>query len=193
MTIKTSILALCVLFLTGAAAAQQHESVVELAISDGTADEDIVIRIDSKQDGFNLHELQPGESRSLTTTDGRPVTVTRAAESFEFDVEGRTISMPVMEHADGPPMHHGGPHQREVRIVREVGPGGPRDAEAVTIISHQALDAATQAAITSALQSAGLNKVEFIDTSDMVAGHPPGPPDKRHPVRIIRKKIHVTD
>lgn len=194
MNSRISILALCALLFGAPAAAQQEDSVVEIAVNDGTTDEDIVIRIDSKEQGFNLHELQLGESRSLTTADGRPVTVTRAADSFDFAVDGRTISMPVMPpHADGPPPP-GAVHHKEMHIVRKFGPGGPDNAEAVTIISHVELDDATRASITAALAAAGLNEVQFIDTSEMVAGHPgPMMDGEEKEVRIIRKKVHVTN
>lgn len=190
MTTGIGKLALCVLLLGGVALAQDRQSVIELAVKDNMG-EDIVIRIDSKEQGFNLHELQLGESRALATTDGRPVTVTRAADSFEFDVDGRQISMPVMDDMDA------GEQRREVRIVRRGGGGPGSNPEEVTIISPTPLDDATRTSITTALEAAGMNEVRFVDVGEMG----PGPHGMRGPrqhstgdeVRIVRKEVRVTN
>lgn len=182
-------LALGALLAGNLATAGDRQTEMELVISDGSSD-DVVIRIDSEQDGFDLHDLQLGESRSVTTADGRPVTVTRSADTFDFNVDGRVITMPVMAEPDGR-------HREEIRIVRHVPGGSGQQAQGVTIISPAPLDDATRASITSALETAGHNEVRFVDVDGMpphaMPPHGPGFDNGDEEVRIIRKEVRVTN
>lgn len=49
----------------------------------------------------DLHEMEVGESRTLTTASGTPVVVTRDEQGFELDLEGKKIR--VMDHFSGEP------------------------------------------------------------------------------------------
>ncbi|MGB5352566.1 MAG: hypothetical protein WBN32_03040 [Woeseia sp.] len=186
-------LAICSLFLGATVLAQETESELELAINDGQGD-DVVIRFNSKEQGFNLHDLQIGETRSVNTVDGRPVVVTRVAEGYSFDVDGRTIAMPLMHEGDA------GVRHKEVHVVRSMHGGSDEQPEGVTIISPTPLDDATRSAISGALSAAGQSDVRFITTEMMGPGphgmHPPLPPmspEEVGDVRVIRKEVHVTN
>ncbi len=148
--------------LGSAALAQQQESKIKLAINDGQGD-DLVIRINGKDQDLDLHKLQLGESRSVHTVDGRPVLITRVADGYTFDVDGRQITMPMADH-------EAGAGHREVRVMRHVGAGPGPHPDGVTILSPGPLDDATRASITSTLAAAGMTEVRFIDTADMGPG-----------------------
>jgi len=49
----------------------------------------------------DLHEMEVGESRTLTTESGTPVVVTRDEQGFELDLDGKKIR--VMDHFSGEP------------------------------------------------------------------------------------------
>lgn len=49
----------------------------------------------------DLHEMEIGESRTLTTESGTPVVVTRDEQGFELDLDGKKIR--VMDHFSGEP------------------------------------------------------------------------------------------
>lgn len=166
---------------------------MELALNDGQGD-DVVIRISSTEQGFNLHDMQLGESHTLGAKDGRPVLVTRLADGYSFDVDGRRISMPLIENGKGSRQH------KEVHIMRRMHGGPGAHQEGVTIISPSPLDDATRSAITSALAAAGQNEVKFINTdimgADRDSGLPPLPPvtaTDGEKVHIIRKEVRVTN
>ncbi|MGB5345556.1 MAG: hypothetical protein WBN23_05270 [Woeseia sp.] len=186
---KLSTAALCAILLGSAALAQQQESKIELAINDGQGD-DLVIRINGKDQDLDLHKLQLGESRSVNTVDGRPVLITRVADGYTFDVDGRQITMPMADHEAG--VGH-----REVRVMRHVGAGPGPHPDGVTILSPGPLDDATRASITSTLAAAGMTEVRFIDTADMGPGsqtmHAPLPPGATRELRVIRKEVDVTN
>lgn len=186
---KLSTAALCAILLGSASLAQQQESKIELAIKDGQGD-DFVIRINGKEQGLDLHKLQLGESRSVNTVDGRPVLITRVADGFSFDVDGRQITMPAMDHENAA-------GHREVRVMRHLGAGPGAHPDGVTILSPGPLDDATRASITSTLAAAGMTKVRFIDTAEMGPGthalRAPLPPGATRELRVIRKEVDVTN
>ncbi|NNE61882.1 MAG: hypothetical protein HKN35_13385 [Woeseia sp.] len=163
---------------------------MEIAINDGAGD-DVVIRIDSKEDGFNLQEMQLGASHALNTVDGRPVVVTRVEDGYQFDVDGRQISMPLMEHGQTEHDQAASKH-KEVRIIRHMAGGPDGHAEGVTIISPTPLDGATRASISATLAAAGESKVHFINF-DKVASVSQMPASEDEEVRIIRKEVRVTN
>lgn len=80
----------------------------------------------------DLHEMEVGESRSLSTESGRPVTVTRDEAGFEVDVDGKKIR--VQDHFDGeiPPGAPGEATRFEKRIVI----GGDGEGEPQTMVFH---------------------------------------------------------
>jgi hypothetical protein len=78
----------------------------------------------------DLHELAIGESRTLATEGGRPVTVTRDTEGFAVDIDGKIVRV---EDRFGD-LEGGGPgeHRFEKRIV--VGDGEPGEGD--TMVFH---------------------------------------------------------
>lgn len=190
---RISALALCAAVLGSTTLAQHSESSMELALNDGQG-EDIVIRIDSKEQGFDLHKMQLGESHALNTVDGRPVLITRVADGLTFDVDGRQISMPMMEHEAMD--HDGASSHKEVRIMQHAAVSAGTPPDGVTIISPTPLDDATRASITATLAAAGMADVRFIDIAEMGPGphsmHVPAP-GAVDDVRVIRKEVYVTN
>ena len=72
----------------------KHERIIKVVKTGG--DSDIHIEIDSNDMGFNLDDLQVGESRSVVDDDGRSILVTRSDDGFSFTVDGKTIDLPAL-------------------------------------------------------------------------------------------------
>ncbi len=125
MRLETSILALAALGLTAASLADEVQKTrMKIAIIDDSGDGETRITLDSDELGFNLHDLQEGESQTVTDASGKNVLVTRTADGFSLDVDGETIEVPgigeghdgemtVIEHKGT----HDGPHK--VKIIRK--------------------------------------------------------------------------
>ncbi len=81
----------------------------------------------------NIHEMAVGESRTLATESGMPVVLTRDADGFEIDLDGRKIRL------DEPfPGTEGGPGQFRKRIVVKEGGEGADGAADVMIVRDKA-------------------------------------------------------
>ncbi len=86
--------------LFGVAVAQDETRVkIEVKTEDGTGD-DVHIAIDGDELGVNLHDMQEGENQAIVDEQGRTILVTREADGFRFDVDGKSIKMPML-HGDG--------------------------------------------------------------------------------------------
>ena len=119
---------------------------------------------DSEDAGFNLHDLEVGDTRSFATEDGGEALVTRNKDGFEFDVGGQKIDVQDLHEMHEP--HTGG-------------------ADAVTIVTGTPLDEATKQKLREVLADSGATgEVLFVDG----AKH-----EQRREVRIIKKEIEVTD
>jgi hypothetical protein len=104
--------------------------------------------INSNDFGFDLAEMQVGESRSIVDESGRNILVTRAEDGFSINIDGETIELPDFDGAV-----HGGMH---VTAMNEM--------SGTMILSPKPIDGATQQAIKSLLESAGYGSdVNFID------------------------------
>ncbi len=57
---------------------------------------DVTIAINSEELGFNLHDMQEGENRSIIDESGRSVLVTRTADGFTFNIDGEIVEMPAL-------------------------------------------------------------------------------------------------
>ena len=91
MQYKGIIVSFFALMLGAAAfAGEQHRMQVELAV-DG--EESQGFRFDSADAGFELDDLQVGESRTITGESGETAMVTRTEDGFEFDINGKKIRM----------------------------------------------------------------------------------------------------
>lgn len=164
------------LVATAAIASEEYRSEIKIAVeTDG--DQPQVFEWHSDDPDTDLSKLAVGESRTLSGDDGREVTVTRTADGLEFNVDGKTIAMP----------HEG--HHAYVNTTRKIKVIKADDADSVTIISSDELDAETRARIEAALEEAGKGgKVLFLDGSELGGA---GQAHGEHEV-IIRKEIEKT-
>lgn len=188
---------------TAAVAGEERQTRIEIAVDDDAAGEQTFV-FDSQEAGFDLHSLAVGEVRTLTDKSGNTADVRRTADGFEFDVNGKKVSVDDMPAVDEPHGAHGA-HEIEMRVddsdstvmenrgVRKVKIIRTGDVEGVTVISGREIDAATRERISEVLRSAGQDgEVQFIDGSEL---HADGAAEMhgRHEVRIIKKEVDVTD
>lgn len=174
-----------------ALAGDKPHTQISIANLDDATQEEVRVDLDSESLGFELRDLQVGENRSVVDKNGQNVLITREAEGFRFDVDGKTIQMPLLEGK-----HHGGPGSfvhapgvdKEIRIVRAHGGpippmmGGP---DGIVIMSGSPIDDATRQSIKSILESAGHDsEVHFVER--MMAPHAPG-----DGFRVIEKRVEV--
>jgi hypothetical protein len=132
-------------------------------------------RIDSDDLGFDLQDMQQGESRSIIDKAGRSILVTRTGDGFSFDIDGKTFDLPDLMNAD----HHGaawvsngdGEHVGAMRKIH-VAHGDGMKMNGTMIISPQTIDDSTQQAIRSLLESAGYSgEVDFMDREQAHGGN----------------------
>ena len=127
--------------LFGAAVAQDEARVkIEVKTDDGHGD-GFHIALDGDDLGVNLHEMQEGENQAIVDEQGRTILITREADGFRFDVDDKSIKMPLLngnhestmkihsEHDENVEVHvvkidgdHDGNHDGEhaVKIVKKV-------------------------------------------------------------------------
>jgi hypothetical protein len=165
----TAIAAITLLACSAYAGAEQHTKMkIKVVSDDGDGETRLVL--DSDELGFSLHDMQVGENQSIVDREGRPVLVTRTADGFEFEVDGKTIQMPdvdghvIRKHAGSPP------HPMAMR-------------DDVVIVSGKKIDEATKKVIREALEAAGHESVHFAD------GHGPA----LHEVEVVTKVVEVSD
>lgn len=188
--IVAALVAVSAVALTAFAGDKPH-SRISIATIDDATQEEVRVDLDSETLGFELRDLQEGENRSVVDKNGQNVLITRESEGFRFDVDGKTIRMPLFEVE-----HHGGPGgfvhapgiNKEVHIVRAHGGpmppmmGGPKG---IVIMSGDPIDDATQQAIKSLLESAGHDSdVHFVER--LMPPHAPG-----NGFKVIEKRVEV--
>ena len=160
---------------------------MEIKVIAEDGDGETHLTLDSDDLGFNLHDMEVGENRSIIDKDGRSILVTRGEKSFSFDVDGKTIEMPVFDgHDDGSVWVSRGdapPHADiDVRVMHDgMAPDVMFDAEGVMIFSGKEIDEATRQIIRTALESTGHTNVHF-------AGGDEGAP---HGVHVVKKVVEV--
>ncbi len=177
-----------VFFATAAYAGEQahHKMEIKVIADDGDGQTQFVL--DSDDLDFNLHDMQVGENQSIVDKDGRSILITRGEDGFTFDVDGKTIEMPVFGgHDDGYVWVAGGDHTGDfdvdVRVVHDGMAPRAMGMDGVMIISEKEIDEATQQVIRTALESAGHEGVHF------AGGHEGG----LHQVKVIRKLVEVSE
>ena len=193
MKLRKSILLVALLGMAMTAfAADEVRTKMVIALVDGDGDDQTRIELNSEELGFNLHDMQVGENRSIVDEDGRTILVTRDADGFSFDVDGKTIRMPVFHggpHAPGMP--HGavvvsGDEDAEVHVVHGAHGRMAEGPRGITILSGKPIDDATQQQIRTVLESAGHDsEVHFIDHESRHGGP--------HQIRIIEKQVEVSE
>ena len=197
MNFKGIIVSFFTLMLGAAAfAGEQHRTRVELAVDE---DDSHVFSFDSADAGFDLHDMQVGESRTITGTSGETAMVTRTEDGFEFDVNGKKITTGDMGIAHDFTIMHGEPHgellvnvdediytEKAIRVVTvdEAGSG-----TGVTIISAGEFDETTKQQIRDVLSLSGhTGEVTFIGADGLHGDHA-----QMERVHVITKEVDVTN
>jgi hypothetical protein len=186
---KILLLAMALGLATTAFAGEEMQMKIAVVKDDG--DGDVRIELDSDDIGFNLDDLQEGESRSVVDKSGQAILITRTADGYTFDVDGETIDMPML----------GGDHKMvwveedgnadvDVHVVRKAMFIGEDHMGSTMIMSAEPIDEATQQVIKSALESAGHDgEVHFV-THKMHHGAKHG---GEHQVKVIKKVVEVKE
>ncbi len=168
-----TILITSALLAAAALAGEEHQMKIEIAVDDGES-APTVIRLDSDNMGFKLHELQEGESRSVVDGTGQSILVTRMADGFVFDVDGKKIKVPGMhdDHMAYVSVDADTDVDIDVRVMKRIEVKGDANPDDVTIISGKTLDDSTKEAIRSVLISAGhAGKTLFLDGRELHGDH----------------------
>ena len=147
----------------------------------------------SAQMGFELTELQEGESRTFVDEEGRNVMVTREADGFKLNVDGETVALPAFDMAlptfdvaIAHDAHDMATWVGDVDVVHDSMTFVDGDTDGVLIFSGEPIDASTQETIRSVLQSAGHpGDVRFIDGD--------GGAHQAKKVKVVRKKVQTLD
>ena len=182
---QTATLLATILFATAAYSGenQHHKMEIKVIADDGSGETHLTL--DSDDLGFNLHDMQVGENRSIVDKEGRSILVTRGEENFSFDIDGKTIELPVYSgHEDGNVWVSKGDYTSDfdVRVMHDgMVPDVMFDDEAVVIFSGKTIDEATQQIIRTALESAGHENVRF-------AGGDDGGP---HRIHVVKKVVEA--
>ncbi len=167
------------------------ESRVVISEDDGSGGEPIRIELSGEELGFDLQDLQFGESRSVVDSSGRSILITRTEKGYDFGVDGRTVSMPAFEHyAERVEIVDMSEGEFDVAVTGSAMPFTAAGPAGITVITPAALDENTQASIRSLLQAAGHDEaVTFIDQSTMPQVHSTG----AHAIKVIKKEVHVSE
>jgi hypothetical protein len=162
---QTATLLATILFATAAYSGEKEHHKMEIKVIAEDGGDATHLTLDSDDLGFNLQDMQLGENRSIVDKDGRSILVTRGEETFSFDIDGKTIEIPVFDgHGDGNVWASKVDHVEDidVRVMHEgMAPNVMVEGEAVMIFSGKAIDEATQQIIRTALKSAGHENVHF--------------------------------
>jgi hypothetical protein len=154
--------------LAGTAAAGDETSmtmVVDVVGEDGVDGRHF--RINSDDLGFDLDEMQVGESRSIVDESGQAILITRGEEGFSINIDGETIELPRLHGGEHGGMHwigDGGESDINVHVMRDINVRRTKEMSGTMIMSPKPIDDATQQAIRSLLESAGYgDDVKFMD------------------------------
>jgi len=188
-------MAASLLLATVAFGGEHATKVMQIAIDDGSDGEGIVLNLNGDNMAFDLQDMQEGESHSIVDESGRAILITREADGFKLNVDGKTIDMPLF---DG---------EHEVMMLSDVGDvdfdmefdtesnvhvmghssiaiGGHSDG--ITIMSVKPIDEVVREKIESALISSGHSEgVTFIDRSSANAD--------MHKIITIKKEVVASD
>jgi hypothetical protein len=168
-------------------AGEEMKTRMAIAIVDDDSDGVTRIELDGADLDFNLHDMQEGENRSIVDKSGRNVLITREAEGYRFDIDGKTIRMPLFdrEYHDATWVSDGDVMDFDVHVMHDSTMATAHSMDGVTIVSEKPIDEATQQAITSMLESAGHgSEVRFVDTSAADGGP--------HGIKVIEKRVEIT-
>jgi hypothetical protein len=165
---------------------------MKIAVVEDDGHGDVRIELDSDDIGFSLEELQEGESRSIVDKSGQPIVVTRKADGFTFDVDGKTIDMPMLggDHDSKVWVSKDGDADVDFHIMKNATFISKDHMDGTMIMSAEPIDEATQQVIKSALMSAGHDsEVHFIThETHHSAGH-----GGKHQVKVVKKVVEVQE
>lgn len=122
MNVLKVITSLVAIGLFGAAVAQDEARVkIEVKTDDGHGD-GVHIALDGDNLGVNLHDMQEGENQAIVDDQGRTILITREADGFRFDVDGKSIKMPMIggDHESMMMIHAEDAENVDVHVVRDV-------------------------------------------------------------------------
>jgi hypothetical protein len=168
MNSRTVLLGALLIGLAGSAMAgddAKMKMAIEVVGSDGVNGKHFMIKSDDLD--FDLEDMQVGESRSIIDELGQNILVTRSEDGFSFNIDGETIELPDFQSGE-----HGGMHWAaggedsdiDFHVMRDVNVTTMNEMSGTMIMSPKPIDAATQQAIKSLLESAGYgSEVNFID------------------------------
>jgi hypothetical protein len=184
--LKIAVFGVSLLLAGAVSAGEEHQMKIRVVVADNDGGDEVHLNLDSADLGFNLHDMQEGETRSIVDESGRPILITRGAKGFKFDVDGKTIEMPLFDSEEGDLwVSDGGVENVEVHVLRDAEFVSGDDFDGVTILSSQPIDEVTRDGIKSLLSSSGHSgEVNFIDTSDGPHG-----PHGMHGIRVIKKEV----
>ncbi len=185
---QIAVLFATVLFAAAAYSGDKHHAKMEIKVIAEHGDGETRIVIDSDDLDFDLHDMQIGENHSIVDKEGRSILVTRVEDGLTFEVDGKTIEMPLFGGHDGMHVWAAGAdvdHVSDIDVhVMRVGMTADAMAmDGVMIFSGKEIDEATQQVIRVALESAGHANVRF-------AGGDDGGP---HQVRVIKKLHEISE
>lgn len=165
---------------------------MKIVVVEDSGDGEVRIDLDSDDIGFNLHELQEGESRSIVDKSGQTIVVTRKADGFSFDVDGKVIDMPMLsgDHDELVWVEEDGDTDVDFHVMRKARFIGEDHMGSTMIMSAGPIDEATQEVIKSALTSAGHDsEVHFIThEAHHGAGH-----GGKHRVKVVKKVVEAQE
>ena len=142
MNLSKTLTSITALGLVGIAIADDKPRVEIEVITDEGPGDATYVQFDSADLGFDLHDMQEGENQAIVDENGRTILVTRETDGFTFTVDGKSISVPMIdgdhetmmmvhsehdiENVDIEVVHevvegegaHDGPHQ--VRVVKKI-------------------------------------------------------------------------
>lgn len=185
-TIASTVAILC--FAAASFAAEEIKTKMHIEVIDDSADGAIQIKLDSDDMGFNLHDMQVGENRSIVDESGKSILITRKESGFVFDVDGETIEMPMFDgdHHGAVWVSDGHGKDVDVHVMKDVDFVKAESMDGIMIMSGKPIDEATQQAIKSLLESAGHgSEVNFIN-------HEQHHGDGEHHVKVIQKRVKKT-
>jgi hypothetical protein len=175
MNTRNGLLGALLVGLAGSAMAGDDANmtmVVDVAGEDGVDGRHF--RINSDDLGFDLDEMQVGESRSIVDESGQAILITRGEEGFSVNIDGKTIELPKLhgvEHGGMQWMGDGGESDIDVHVMRDINVTRTKEMSGTMIMSPKPIDDATQQAIKVLLESAGYgDDVKFINHDDAEHG-----------------------
>ena len=181
--LKIMFLLAAFVFASAALAGEGHQTKIRVAIAEGDSSDEIQLNLNGEEMGFDLEEMQVGETRSVVDETGRTILVTREANGFKFDIDGKAIQLPLFGAEHGAMwVNDDSGENVEVHVMRDAKFVSGDSFDGVTILSGQPIDDETRESIKSLLISSGHSgDVEFID--------PSGSPHGLHEVRVIKQEV----